>query len=96
MSAVDELTATTALPIEVAAPNITRWQSGSGSLVPVDFVHDFSSALPGPNVLVTALVHGNEYSGAIAIDGLLASSWQPTHGRVTFAFCNVSDRKSVV
>jgi predicted deacylase len=45
---------------------------------------------PGPDVLVTALVHGNEYSGAIAIADLLASNWQPTHGRVTFAFCNVA------
>ncbi len=40
-------------------------------------------------MLVTALVHGNEYSGAIVVDELLASGWRPTHGRVTFAFCNV-------
>ena len=46
--------------------------------------------MPGPDVLVTALVHGNEYSGAIAIGELLASSWQPRCGRVTFAFCNVA------
>ena len=46
--------------------------------------------MPGPQVLVTALVHGNEYSGAIAIGELLASSWQPRCGRVTFAFCNVA------
>lgn len=41
-------------------------------------------------MLVTALVHGNEYSGAIAMDELLASGWQPACGRVTFAFCNVA------
>lgn len=46
--------------------------------------------MPGPDVLVTALVHGNEYSGAIAISELLASNWQPAFGRVTFAFCNVA------
>ena len=41
-------------------------------------------------MLVTALVHGNEYSGAIVLDEWLASSWQPASGRVTFAFCNVA------
>ena len=46
--------------------------------------------MPGPDVLVTALVHGNEYSGAIAVSDLLASNWQPARGRVTFAFCNVA------
>ena len=48
------------------------------------------SHIPGPDVLVTALVHGNEYSGAIVINELLASDWQPVRGRVTFAFCNVA------
>ena len=46
--------------------------------------------MPGPDVLITALVHGNEYSGAIVVNELLASSWRPTYGRVTFAFCNVA------
>ena len=80
----------TPLPIEVAAPNITPWQHSTGGVPGVDFVHERSAAQPGPDVLVTALVHGNEYSGAIVVGELLASGWQPTCGRVTFAFCNVA------
>ena len=87
MNAVTELAT---LLIEVAAPDITRWKVGS---VGVPYVHERSAAQAdpsGPDVLVTALVHGNEYSGAIAIAELLACNWLPTRGRVTFAFCNVA------
>ena len=54
------------------------------------YVHERRGRVPGPDVLVTALVHGNEYSGAIVVNELLASSWQPARGRVTFAFCNAA------
>ena len=82
-----------ALPIEVAAPCIARWKIATGSTDRangVPYVHERRGSGPGPNVLITALVHGNEFSGAIVIAELLASGWQPTHGRVTFAFCNVA------
>lgn len=54
------------------------------------YVHERQGSAAGPDVLVTALVHGNEYSGAIALAPLLASNWRPVRGRVTFAFCNVA------
>ena len=74
-------------PIQIQPPNIARWEaSGSGT----PYVHEQQGSAPGPDVLVTALVHGNEYSGAIAIDELLASKWQPACGRVTLVFCNVA------
>jgi predicted deacylase len=56
----------------------------------VHHVHERNGAAPGPEVLVTALVHGNEYSGAIALAELLSSGWSPARGRVTLAFCNVA------
>ena len=96
MNTVSRLAALATLPIEIAAPDIKRWQRatsdaiGAGGTTQVQYVHERSGALPGPDVLVTALVHGNEFSGAIALDELLASSWQPMCGRVTFAFCNVA------
>ena len=73
-------------PIETQPPSIARWAASSA----VPYVHERQGKLPGPDVLVTALVHGNEYSGAIAINELLASGWQPASGLVTFAFCNVA------
>ena len=75
------------LAVEVAAPDLRRWQHGTGT---TDYVHERQASAPGPDVLVTALVHGNEYSGAIAVHELLASGWQPACGRVTFAFCNIA------
>jgi predicted deacylase len=73
--------------VELQPPQLARWQhSASG----VAYVHECQGASPGPEVLVTALVHGNEYAGAIVIDALLASGWRPARGRVTFAFCNVA------
>ena len=51
-------------------------------------MHERAGGSPGPQVLVTALVHGNEISGAIAAGELLASGWRPVSGRVTVAFCN--------
>ena len=75
-------------PVQIHKPNIARW-AASGS--DISYVHERQgSATPGPEVLVTALVHGNEYSGAIVVAELLASGWHPSCGRVTFAFCNVA------
>ena len=73
-------------PVQVQPPSIAQW--AASGVAP--YVHERQSPAPGADVLVTALVHGNEYSGAIAVSELLASSWQPARGRVTFAFCNVA------
>lgn len=74
-------------PVQTLPPAISRW-AASGTGTP--YVHERIGIDAGPDVLVTALVHGNEYSGAIAVHELLASGWQPACGRVTFAFCNVA------
>ncbi|HEV2301785.1 MAG TPA: succinylglutamate desuccinylase/aspartoacylase family protein, partial [Stellaceae bacterium] len=44
----------------------------------------------GPHLLVTALTHGNEICGAIAVDKLLRSGLEPRRGRLTLAFDNVA------
>ena len=74
-------------PVQTLPPNLARWaKSPTG----VPYVHERSGAVPGPEILLTALVHGNEYSGAIALAELLAAGWEPARGRVTLAFCNVA------
>ena len=74
-------------PLQTLPPAVSGWlASGSGT----PYVHERPGSAPGPEVLVTALVHGNEYSGAIVVNELLASNWRPANGRVTFAFCNVA------
>jgi len=74
-------------PVHTLAPNLARWSTSNTG---VDHVHERSGAAPGPEILVTALVHGNEFSGAIALAELLAAGWRPARGRVTLAFCNVA------
>jgi predicted deacylase len=74
-------------PVKLQPPHLARWQASASG---VPYVHERQGNAAGPDVLVTALVHGNEYAGAIVIDSLLASGWKPTRGRVTFTFCNVT------
>lgn len=74
-------------PVIVPPPEIRRWRIGNCG---VDHVHEFDSHEPGPEVLITALVHGNEYSGAIVLGELLAAGLRPSRGRLTLAFCNVA------
>ena len=73
------------------APDIRQWQP---SATGVPYVHEFNVAnpgtQPGAEVLLTALVHGNEFSGAIALHELLQLAPVPHAGRITAAFCNVA------
>jgi predicted deacylase len=48
------------------------------------------SGKPGPNVMVQALTHGNEFSGAIALDFLVKEKVKPAKGKLILAFANVA------
>ena len=73
--------------IEIAAPDVSRYRPGNAG---VDYVHVLDSGLPGPNVMVQALTHGNEYCGAIALDFLFRERVAPLKGKLTLAFANVA------
>lgn len=72
-------------PIELTPPDITPYRQGNTGL---DHVLSLSADEPGPHVVLNALVHGNEISGAIALDHLLRLRLRPRRGRLTFAFAN--------
>jgi predicted deacylase len=74
-------------PVELTAPDIAPYKEGRTG---IDYVHRFDSGAAGPHVLVTALVHGNEICGAIALDWLLRQKFRPVRGTLTLAFCNVA------
>jgi predicted deacylase len=57
-------------------------------------VTSFDSGRPGPHVLITALVHGNEICGAIALDHLFRRNIRPASGRLSLAFVNVGAYRS--
>jgi hypothetical protein len=73
-------------PVEFTPPDIAPWRDGNTG---VPYVHTFEAAHPGPHLLITALVHGNEPAGAVALDRLLSQRLRPTRGRLTLAFANV-------
>ena len=77
-------------PVELHAPDIARWRTGHAG---IDWLHVVDSGVPGPNVMVQALTHGNEICGAIAMDWLLdeiaQGRWRPLCGRLVLAFGNV-------
>lgn len=73
-------------PIEMIAPDISAYKKGNTG---IDYVTTLDSGVPGPHVLVTAVVHGNEICGAIALDYFFKSGLKPRAGKLTLAFCNV-------
>lgn len=74
-------------PVELSPPDIEPYRAGNTG---VEYVTSLESAAAGPHVLVTALTHGNEICGAIALDRLLRAGLRPRRGRLTLAFDNVA------
>ena len=72
--------------VEYQAPDISAYRSGNTG---TDYVHRFTSSKPGPHVLITALIHGNEISGAVALDFLLQNKIRPDRGTLTLCFANI-------
>ena len=72
-------------PIELTAPDITAYKVGNTG---VDYVTTLDSDTPGPHVMVTAAVHGNEICGPIALDYFYQNDLRPRIGKLTLAFCN--------
>ncbi|MFC5521865.1 succinylglutamate desuccinylase/aspartoacylase domain-containing protein [Polaromonas jejuensis] len=73
--------------VSLTPPELSGW---AASATGVAHVQERSAAASGPEVLVTALVHGNEYSGALALDEFLRSGLRPRCGRITAVFCNTA------
>lgn len=74
-------------PIEIVPPDLAPYRDGNTG---IPHVLGFDSGVPGPHVLLCALVHGNELSGAVALDRLLRAGVRPLRGRLSFAFANVA------
>lgn len=76
----------TALPSTAPAlPDLTPYRRGNCG---IPHVLRFVARAPGPEVGVTALVHGNEICGAQALDSLLQRGLRPRRGTLTLIFAN--------
>jgi predicted deacylase len=73
--------------MELVPPDISGYRAGNTG---IPHVTTFDSGKPGPHVLLTAVVHGNELCGAITLDFLFREDVRPKRGRMTLAFCNVA------
>src|SRR5215213_9602439 len=73
--------------VELAPPDIEPYRAGNTG---IEYVTSFDAPEAGPHVLVTALTHGNEICGAIALDKLFRADIRPRRGRLTLAFNNVA------
>ena len=71
--------------IELTPPDIAPYKDGNTG---VDYVTSFLSDTPGPHVMISAVVHGNELCGAIALDHLFRHAVRPAKGRLTLGFIN--------
>ena len=71
-------------PIEYAFPELRKWEKGAAP-----YIHVIESGKPGPTVMVTSLTHGNEVSGAIVVDALLAAGLKPRSGTLILTFNNI-------
>ena len=77
--------------VELTAPDIEPYRAGNTA---IDYVTTFDSGVVGPHVLVTALTHGNEICGAIALDRLFRAGLRPSQGKLTLAFDNIAAYRS--
>lgn len=72
-------------PIEFTFPDLRRWENSGDA----PYVHVLHSGKPGPTVMVNALTHGNEVSGAVVVDALLARGVKPRNGTLILSFANI-------
>lgn len=75
------------LAFALPKPDITVWRSGNSG---TEGVWRFDSGKPGRQVMISALVHGNELCGAWALMGLLEAGIRPQRGVLILAFCNLA------
>lgn len=76
-----------AYPIELTPPDIAEHRAGNTG---TDWLWSFEAEEPGPHVMLSAVVHGNELCGAIALDRFLREGLRPRRGRLSLGFMNVA------
>ena len=74
-------------PVELTPPDLSAYAKGTDG---IPYIWTFDSGLPGPHVALTAIVHGNEPCGALALDWLMQRGTRPVRGKLSFAFVNVA------
>ena len=88
---MDELMDSPATTFELLPRDLAPYREGNTG---IPYVHRFDSGRPGPDVLVNALTHGNEFCGMVAATHLLDQGVRPRIGTLTVSFANVEAYES--
>ena len=72
-------------PIELTPVDILPYKTGNTG---TNYITTLDSGQSGPHAMITAVVHGNELCGAIALDFLFKNKIFPIFGKLTLAFAN--------
>lgn len=73
--------------VELTPPDISPYAAGNTG---IPYIWTFESGQPGPHVMISAIVHGNEPAGAIALDWLMQAEVRPVAGTLSFGFMNIA------
>lgn len=73
--------------VRIDRPDLAPWRAGNTGIA--GFTSHNAEA-PGPHVLLLALMHGNEFAGAVVLDRLLRAKLKPLRGRLTLGFVNLA------
>ena len=74
-------------PVEFTAPGLHPWRAGNTGVAGFTTL---ASLIPGPHVVIVALMHGNEIAGATVLDRMLHSGLHPARGTLTLGFANLA------
>lgn len=74
-------------PIELPHPDISAHEAGNTG---IPYAFTFAASEPGPHVMISAVVHGNELCGAIVLDWLINAGVRPARGKLSLCFMNVA------
>jgi succinylglutamate desuccinylase len=75
------------LEVRLPVPDLAPWRAGNTG---IEGVWTFAAKEPGPHLLVTALVHGNEISGALLLTRWLREGVRPRRGTLSLCFANLA------
>ena len=85
--ALAKSTSPSEFPVRIAPPDLSPWRAGNTG---IPGFTQFRAHSDGPHVMLLSLMHGNEFSGAIALDRMLRAGIVPKRGTLTFGFANLA------
>lgn len=74
------------LEVRLPLPDLAPWRAGNTG---IEGVWSFAARAPGPHLLLTALVHGNEIAGALLLIRWLREGIRPRRGTLSLCFANL-------